>query len=51
MEYILISEITKDILFTKQMLEFLEQEIKYPVMIKVDNIGAIYMVENNMSNN
>jgi Reverse transcriptase (RNA-dependent DNA polymerase) len=50
-EYISISEITKDILFVKQILEFLKQEIEYPINIKVDNIGAIYMAENNMSNN
>jgi hypothetical protein len=35
----------------KQVLEFLGQEIDFPIIIKVDNIGAIYMAENNMSNN
>ena len=35
----------------KQILEFLRQEIDFPINIKVDNIGAIYMAENNMSNN
>ena len=49
-EYISISEITKDILFVKQVLEFLEQKIEFPITIKVDNIGAIYMAENNTSN-
>ena len=50
-EYISISEITKDILFTKQVQDFLEQKIKYPIIINIDKIGAIYMVENNMLNN
>ena len=50
-EYISISEITKDILFVKQVLEFLNRKIKYPIVINVDNIGAIYMAENNTSNN
>ena len=50
-EYISISEVTKDVLFIKQVLEFLEQDIKYPIIVRVDNIGAIYMAENNMSNN
>ena len=50
-EYVLISEITKDLLFVKQILEFLKQEVEYPIEIKVDNIGAIYMAENNSSNN
>ena len=35
----------------KQILEFLKQEVEYPIEIKVDNIGAIYMAENNSSNN
>ena len=35
----------------KQVLEFLKQEVEYPIEIKVDNIGAIYMAENNSSNN
>jgi hypothetical protein len=48
-EYISILEITKDILFVNQVLEFLGQRI--PINIMVDNIGAIYMAENNMSNN
>jgi hypothetical protein len=51
-----ISDITKDILFMKQVLEFWGQIIEYPIVIKVDNIGvdnigAIYLAENNMSNN
>ena len=50
-EYVSISEITKDLLFVKQILEFLQQEVEYPIEIKVDNIGAIYMAENNSSNN
>ena len=35
----------------KQVLEFLKQKVKYPIVINVDNIGAIYMAENNTSNN
>jgi hypothetical protein len=50
-EYISISEIPKIILFVKQVLEFLGQNIDFPINIVVDNIGAIYMAENNMSNN
>ena len=50
-EYIPILEITKDIIFVKQVLEFLEESIKYPIVIKVNNIRAIYLVENNTLNN
>jgi hypothetical protein len=50
-EYISILEITKGILFVKQVLELSGQEIDFPINMMVDNIGAIYMAENNMSNN
>jgi hypothetical protein len=49
-EYMAISEITKDILFVKQILEFLRTTINYPIMVKIDNIGAIYMAKNETSN-
>jgi hypothetical protein len=50
-EYVSISEIAKDLLFVKQVLEFLDQDINYPMKIRVDNVGAIYMAENGSSNN
>ena len=49
-KYVSISEIVKDLLFVKQVLEFLNQAIKLPIVIQVDNIGAIYMAENGSSN-
>ena len=33
------------------MLEFLELEIEYPIMIRVDNIGAIYLANNQVLSN
>jgi hypothetical protein len=41
-----ILEISKDLLFIKQLPEFLDQKVKYSIVINVDNIGAIYMAEN-----
>jgi hypothetical protein len=49
-EYVAISEVTKDVMFIKQILEFIGETIKLPIVIKVDNIGAIYMAENQTSN-
>ena len=48
-EYISTSEITKHILFVTQILEFLGQTLDFPINVKVDNISAIYMADNNMS--
>ena len=50
-EYVSISEIAKDLLFVKQNLEFADVTIRYPIIVHVDNIGAIYMAENGSSSN
>ena len=49
-KYVSILEIVKDLLFVKQVLEFPNQAIKLPIVIQVDNIGAIYTAENGSSN-
>ena len=45
-ECVAISEVTAEILLIKQVLEFLEQNIAYPIIVNVDNIGAIYLAKN-----
>ena len=45
-ECVAISEVTTEILFIKQVLEFLGQNIVYPIIVNVDNIGAIYLAKN-----
>ena len=50
-EYVSILEIAKDLLFIKQNLEFANITICYPIIVHVDNIGAIYMAENGSSSN
>jgi hypothetical protein len=45
-EYVAASEVTMDVLFAKQILEFCKEMIEYPIIIKVDNIGAIYLANN-----
>ena len=44
-DYALISEITKIYSFVKQVLEFLKQNSKYQVEIKIDINRGIYIVE------
>jgi hypothetical protein len=45
-EYVGISEVAKEILFVKQILEGVGIVINYPITIKCDNIGAIYLSNN-----
>jgi hypothetical protein len=45
-EYFAASEIAKEAIFAKQVIESMGIEIKYPITIKVDNVGAIYLANN-----
>ena len=45
-EYVAISEAVKEIRFVYQVLESMEIEINLPIIVRVDNVGAIYMTEN-----
>lgn len=46
-EYVALSEISCEILFVKQMLEFINrEEIEFPIQVNVDNAGAIFMANN-----
>ena len=44
--YIALSETCAEILFIKQVLEFLNVKIKFPIIVHVDNTGAIYLANN-----
>ena len=44
-EYVGISEICKEILFLRKILQFLGIIIAYPILIQVDNIGEIFMTK------
>ena len=48
-EFYACSEAVKEIPFVLQILLFLEIPVKLPVEVYVDNIGAIFMIENNNS--
>ena len=45
-EYFAISEVAKEILFIRQILESIGIKIQYPIVIKVDNIGAMFLCNN-----
>ena len=45
-EYFGLSEISKEVIFVKNVLDTMGIEIEYPIIIKVDNVGAIYLAHN-----
>ena len=42
-EYVAVSEVATEILYIARMTEFLDNEMNYPIIVNVDNIGAIYL--------
>jgi hypothetical protein len=48
-EYVAISELCAEIMFVKQILEFLKIEVVLPIIVRVDNVGAIYLANNAVS--
>lgn len=48
-EFHALSEVTEEITFVLQILEFLEIEVTKPIIVKIDNLGAIYLANNNTS--
>ena len=48
-EYVAISEVVREVLYLRQLLEFLGVILDYPVIVHVDNLGAIYLAGGNSS--
>ena len=48
-EYVACSEIVKEVLFILQLLKHLRVEVQLPIRVHVDNIGAIFLAENQNS--
>ena len=46
MKYIALPEGVKEEMFVVQLLRSMKIAVKYPVTIRVDNIGVIFMVSN-----
>ena len=45
-EDVALSEAVKEVIFVIQLLRSMKIIVKYPVMVRVDNIGAIFMASN-----
>jgi hypothetical protein len=45
-EYFALSEVAKEVIFVKQLVASMGITIAFPIIIKVDNVGAIYLANN-----
>jgi hypothetical protein len=45
-EYFALSEVAKEAIFAKQVLESMGVKLAFPIIIKCDNVGAIYISNN-----
>jgi len=45
-EFVALSEAVKEIKFVVQVLESIGVKVKFPIIVRVDNVGAIFMAEN-----
>jgi hypothetical protein len=45
-EYYALSEVTKEVIFTKQLSETMGIKLNLPIKMKVDNDGEIYLAKN-----
>ena len=45
-EYVAVSEVVKEIKFLYQMLRSMDIKVPLPIMVQVDNVGAIWLANN-----
>ena len=45
-EYLAIANVCKEIMSIKQILQFLNVPLSFPIIVNVDNIGDIFMTDN-----
>ena len=50
-EYMAISELATEILYVAGILKFLGIPVEYPIIVNVDNIGAVYLAKNATTGN
>jgi len=48
-EYVACSEVVKEILFILHLLRHLQVKVQLPIHVHVDNIGAVFLAENQNS--
>ena len=41
-----VSEVCAEIMLMKQMMEFLQMKVNLPILVNMDNVGAIYLASN-----
>ena len=44
-----MSEAVKEVMFVVQLLESMQNTVKYPIMVRVNKVGAIFMASNIMT--
>ena len=49
-EWIAASEAVKEVIFILQLLESMKINVKLPIIVNVDNIGAVFMANNKSTN-
>ena len=50
-EYMAVSELATEILYVAGILKFLGIPVEYPIIVNVDNIGAVYLAKNATTGN
>jgi hypothetical protein len=45
-EFVALAEATKEVKFVAQVMESMSIEVNYPIIVRVDNVGAIFLTEN-----
>jgi hypothetical protein len=45
-EFVALAEATKEVKFVAQVMESMQIEVNYPIIVRVDNVGAIFLTEN-----
>ena len=45
-KYVALSEAVKEVMFVMQLLGSMKIVVKYPVTLRVDNVGVIFMASN-----
>ncbi len=45
-EYVALSEAAKEVKFVYQLLVSMDMKVKLPIVVHVDNLGAVFMSEN-----
>ena len=45
-EYVRLSHVSMEILFIRDILMFLGMEVELPIIVRVDNQGAVYLTKN-----